>query len=204
MHSTILWSDEELEMIKTSLLYEQTLKYKAHIEKIYLSIKHVLDRFPEYFEDVTLDKFKHAYNLVKSRAWRGRRGRSMIPFADFFNHDIDSETRALNDDFEQFIAGKNYAPGDEVFLKYVDISNDELLLHFGFMIPFSQYDTVLVEITVPQHDHLRAMMLALLDRHTPLVLNGFKESRSCRNYFLLMNVESSCVEGLGIPISLRA
>ncbi|GKD26068.1 hypothetical protein Tco_1232282, partial [Tanacetum coccineum] len=47
MHSTILWSDEELEMIKTSLLYEQTLKYKAHIEKIYLSIKHVLDRFPE-------------------------------------------------------------------------------------------------------------------------------------------------------------
>ncbi|GKC44780.1 hypothetical protein Tco_1062502, partial [Tanacetum coccineum] len=54
----ILWSDEELEMIKTSLLYEQTLKYKAHIEKIYLSIKHVLDRFPEYFEDVTLDKVK--------------------------------------------------------------------------------------------------------------------------------------------------
>ncbi|GJT05141.1 putative RNA-directed DNA polymerase [Tanacetum coccineum] len=143
-------------------------------------------------------------NPVKSRAWRGRRGRSMIPFADFFNHDIDSETRPLNDDFEQFIAGKDYAPGDEVFLKYVDISNDELLLHFGFMIPFSQYDTVLVEITVPQHDHLRAMKLDLLDRHTPLVLNGFKESHSCRCYFLLMNVESSCVEGLGIPISLRA
>ncbi|GKB04115.1 hypothetical protein Tco_0832258 [Tanacetum coccineum] len=66
MHRTILWSDEELEMIKTSLLYKQTLKYKDQIEKIYLSIKHALDCFPEYFEDITLGKFKHAYNLGTS------------------------------------------------------------------------------------------------------------------------------------------
>ncbi|GKC52165.1 SET domain-containing protein [Tanacetum coccineum] len=72
------------------------------------------------------------------------------------------------------------------------------------LLVMSQYDTVLVKITVPQHDHLRAMKLDLLDRHTPLVLNGFKELHYCRCYFLLMNVESSCVEGLGIPISLRA
>nr|GEU79534.1 hypothetical protein [Tanacetum cinerariifolium] len=141
MHSTKLWSDEELEMIKKSLLYDATLDQKAYIEKIYLSIKHVLDHFLEYFEDVTLDKFKHAYNLVycseKLCSWR-------------------------------------------------------------------EYDTVLVEINVPPHDHLREMKLDLLDRHSIQARMRIKKSHYCGNYFIAENVESSCVKGSGISIPLRA
>ncbi|GKA66439.1 hypothetical protein Tco_0766247 [Tanacetum coccineum] len=73
----------------------------------------VLDHFPEYFEHVTLYKFKHARAL------------------EFFNHDAYSELVA--DSFEQeqvskFIAGKNYAPGDEVRIKYGDIPNALLFM----------------------------------------------------------------------------
>ncbi|PWA94972.1 SET domain-containing protein [Artemisia annua] len=185
MHNTMLWSNDELEMIKTSLLYEITLQIKDIIEEEFLNIKHVLDRFPEYFEDVTLHKFKHAYNL------------------DFFNHDIDSETRVLNDDFEpvsKVIAGKNYAPGDEVFIRYKDVTNDKLLLQYGFMNPSSEYHTVLVEFTVPQHDHLHAMKLDLLDRH----LIPDEMGLNVINWFIVRNVERSCVEGRGISIELRA
>ncbi|GJT05142.1 SET domain-containing protein [Tanacetum coccineum] len=243
MHSTMLWSDEELEMIKTSLLYDATLERKAHIEKIYLSIKHVLDRFPEYFEDVTLDKFKHAYNLeywsnlelgvtegvvqwsdlaccnyfkpaflTSASALVTKCNRLMLAFTSMFKAvalakftavDSNSSVTHTLDDFEQqFIAGKNYAPGDEVFIRYLDVSNFELLLQYGFMIPFSEYDTVLVEITVPQHDHLRALKLDLLYRHSIQGRMGFKKPNSCRNYFILENDNSS--EGWGISIPLRA
>nr|GEV66447.1 hypothetical protein [Tanacetum cinerariifolium] len=175
MHSTIFWSDEELEMIKISSLYDETLKHKAQIEKDFSSIKHVLDHFPEYFEDVTLHEFKHAYNLVESRAWISARGVSMIPFADFFNHDAFSETDVLSDDFTQVsevIADENYAPGDEV--------------------------------DVPQHDHLRAMKLDLLDRHTTPALKDVNDLHSSGNCFMVMDVKSSSGKGRGIPQALRA
>nr|GEX43582.1 hypothetical protein [Tanacetum cinerariifolium]GEY40844.1 hypothetical protein [Tanacetum cinerariifolium] len=103
-----------------------------------------------------------------------------------------------------FIAWKNYAPADEVFIRYLDVSNFQLLLQYEFMIPFSKYDTVLVKINVPHHDHLREMKLDLQDGHSIQARMCIKKSHSCRNYFIVKNVESSCVKGLGISIPLRA
>ncbi|PWA94973.1 SET domain-containing protein [Artemisia annua] len=185
----ILWSNEELEMIKISSLYDETLKHKAQIEKDFSSIKHVLDRFPEYFDDVTLHKFKHAYNL------------------DFFNHNAFSETDVLSDDFTQFsevIADENYAPGDEVLIRYGKFSNNRLLLDFGFIFPSNKYDKVHVEVDVPQHDHLCAMKLDLLDRHTTPALRDVNELHSSGNCFMVMEVKSSSGKGRGIPQALRA
>ncbi|GKA52699.1 SET domain-containing protein [Tanacetum coccineum] len=207
MHSTIFWSDEELEMIKISSLYDETLKHKAQIEKDFSSIKHVLDHFPEYFEDVTLHEFKHAYNLVESRAWISARGVSMIPFADFFNHDAFSETDVLSDDFTQVsevIADENYAPGNEVLIRYGKFSNNRLLLDFGFIFPSNKFDKVHVEVDVPQHDHLRAMKLDLLDRHTTPALKDVNDLHSSGNCFMVMEVKSSSGKGRGIPQALRA
>ncbi|KAK1409539.1 hypothetical protein QVD17_36065 [Tagetes erecta] len=207
MHSTIFWSDEELKMIKISSLYHETLKHKAQIEKDFLSIKHVLERFPEYFEGVTLHKFKHAYNLVESRAWISTRGVSMIPFADFFNHDSNSETDVLSDDFKQVsevIADENYNPGDEVLIRYGKFSNARLLLDFGFITPHNKYDQVKVEVNVPQHDHLHALKLDLLHRHTIPSLKDVNDLSSLENGFMVMEVKSKSGKGRGIPQSLRA
>ncbi|XP_024996500.1 histone-lysine N-methyltransferase setd3 isoform X2 [Cynara cardunculus var. scolymus] len=207
MHSTIFWSDEELKMIRISSLYQETLKHKVQIEKDFSSIKHVLDRFPEFFEDVTLHNFKHAYNLVESRAWISTRGVSMIPFADFFNHDGFSETDVLSAEFEQVsevIADENYAPGDQVLIRYGKFSNARLLLDFGFILPCNKYDKVQVEVSVPHRDHLRAMKLDLLDKHTTPPLKGVNDFSSLGNGFLVMEVKSSSGKGRGIPQSLRA
>ncbi|KAM7494978.1 hypothetical protein LguiB_029587 [Lonicera macranthoides] len=101
MNSTIFWTDDELEMIQKSSLYQETIKKKERIEKDFLAIKPVLCHFPDFFEDVDLEDFKHAYGVVGSRAWGSTRGRSMIPFADFLNHDGTSETCLLHDEGKQ-------------------------------------------------------------------------------------------------------
>ncbi|CAI9273491.1 unnamed protein product [Lactuca saligna] len=206
MHSTLFWSDEELKMIKISSLYHETLKHKAQIEKDFSSIKHILEHFPEFFEEVTLDKFKHAYTLVESRGWISTRGVSMIPFADFLNHDGFSETDVLSDDFQQVsevISDQNYAPGDEILIRYGKFSNARLLLDFGFILPCNKYDQVKVEVNLPEHDHLRSMKLDLLERHTTPVPKD-DNALSLGNGFMVMKVKSSSGKGKGIPQSLRA
>ncbi|KAM0064609.1 putative [histone H3]-lysine(4) N-trimethyltransferase [Helianthus debilis subsp. tardiflorus] len=80
-----------------------------------------------------------------------------IPFADFFNHDANSETDVLSGDFKQV---------SEVLIKYRKFSNARLLLDFGFIIPSNKYDQVKVEVNAPQNDHLHALKLELLHRHT--------------------------------------
>ncbi|KAJ0657712.1 putative [Ribulose-bisphosphate carboxylase]-lysine N-methyltransferase [Helianthus annuus] len=152
MHSTVLWSDEELKMLKISSLYHETLKHKAQLEKDFSSIKH-------------------------------------IPFADFFNHDANSETDVLSDDFKQVsevIADENYAPGDEVLIRYGKFSNARLLLDFGFIIPRNKYDQVKVEVNAPQNDHLHALKLDLLHRHTTPSLKDVNDLSSQENGFMVM------------------
>ncbi|KAK1409537.1 hypothetical protein QVD17_36063 [Tagetes erecta] len=160
MHSTIFWSVEELQMIKMSSLYEETLRKKAYIEKYFSSIKHVLDRFPEYFE-------------AESRSWTGPRGASML------------------------IAAKDYAPGDEVLVRYGKLPNPSLLLIFGFVIPHNKYEQAIIEINTPKHDPLLALKMDLWDRHQIQSL--------LRSLELGITLEetSSGDEG-GIPESLRA
>ncbi|KAL0323985.1 UNVERIFIED_CONTAM: hypothetical protein Scaly_2365600 [Sesamum calycinum] len=95
LHSTIFWSNDELAMIQPSALYEETLRQKAQIEKDFCAVKLVFDQFPRHFRDVTLHEFTYAYGLVTSRAWGSSRDVSMIPFADFLNHDGTSEAYVL-------------------------------------------------------------------------------------------------------------
>ncbi|KAJ0914271.1 hypothetical protein HanPSC8_Chr06g0236661 [Helianthus annuus] len=68
----------------------------------------------------------------------------------FFNHDANSETDVLSGDFKQVS----------------EFSNARLLLDFGFIIPSNKYDQVKVEVNAPQNDHLHALKLELLHRHT--------------------------------------
>ena len=88
----------------------------------------------------------------------------------------------------QVIADENYAPGDEVLIRYGKFSNNRLLLDFGFIFPSNKYDKVHVEVDVPQHDHLRAMKLDLLDRHTTPALKDVNELHSSGNCFMVMYV----------------
>ncbi|XP_074358476.1 fructose-bisphosphate aldolase-lysine N-methyltransferase, chloroplastic isoform X3 [Apium graveolens] len=179
LNSTIFWSNDDLEMIEESSLYQETIKQKTQIEEDFLAIKPALQHFPSLVQEVTLKEFKHAYGLVSSRAWTSTKGVSMIPFADFLNHDGISEADVLCDEAKQLsevIADRNYAPGDQVQ----------------------------IELDIPHHDPLRTMKMDLLCRHCTPVLEDDNAFSSCGNSFVIKHVKSGSRKGRGIPQSLRA
>ncbi|MBA0571941.1 hypothetical protein Golob_002310 [Gossypium lobatum] len=129
IHSTIFWSEYELNMICQSSVYQETVNQKAKIEKDFAAVVPALQQFPD-LESITLQDFMCAYfsgrplfanfvvNVaVTSRAWESTKGLSLIPFTDFMNHDGVSKSIVLFDDdkmFSEVIADRNYAPGEEV------------------------------------------------------------------------------------------
>ncbi|XP_074358475.1 fructose-bisphosphate aldolase-lysine N-methyltransferase, chloroplastic isoform X2 [Apium graveolens] len=205
LNSTIFWSNDDLEMIEESSLYQETIKQKTQIEEDFLAIKPALQHFPSLVQEVTLKEFKHAYGLVSSRAWTSTKGVSMIPFADFLNHDGISEADVLCDEAKQLsevIADRNYAPGDQVMIRYGKYSNQTLLLDFGFTLATNVYDQI--ELDIPHHDPLRTMKMDLLCRHCTPVLEDDNAFSSCGNSFVIKHVKSGSRKGRGIPQSLRA
>ncbi|RZC56688.1 hypothetical protein C5167_015556 [Papaver somniferum] len=85
LHCPVFWSKKELEMVQPSSVYKETIDQHTQIEKEYLTIRPVLDRFPHFFEEVTFEDYIHACAVVGSRAWGSSKGLSLIPFADFLN-----------------------------------------------------------------------------------------------------------------------
>lgn len=207
MHGSVFWSDKELEMIRQSALYAETLKQKKQIEKHFLAVKLVFDQFPEQFQNVTVEDFTYAYGLVTSRAWESSRGVSMIPFADFLNHDGTSESYMLSDEAKQHsevIADCDFAPGDEVRIRYGKFSNATLILDFGFTVPCNCYDQVQINFDVPQHDALCTQKLELLGRYRTQSIKDDNEFTYSENSFTIREVRPGSKWGKGIPQSLRA
>lgn len=207
MHCTVFWSDEELEMIRLSALYAETLKQKKQIEKDFLAVQFVFDQFPERFQNVTHQNFTYAYGLVTSRAWGSSRGVSMIPFADFLNHDGTSQSYVLSDEGKQHsevIADREFAPGDEVLIRYGKFSNATLLLDFGFTVSCNRHDQVQIKLNIPQDDTLYTQKLELLVRDRTPSIKDDNEFTSSENSFRIREVRPGSKWGKGIPQSLRA
>ncbi|XP_048140550.1 uncharacterized protein LOC115729922 isoform X5 [Rhodamnia argentea] len=180
MHSTVFWSNEELEMIKESLVYQRTIDKKVGMEREFSVLRHALDhQFPEVSKYMNFEDFMHACALVESRAWESSKGYSLIPFADFLNHDGLAKAVLLRDEQKQFsevIADRNYAPGEQVR----------------------------IQISVPLQDPLYKMKLYLLQRHCLQITCKFGFSKWSSDSFTIKEVRSVKGKGTGIPQSLRA
>ncbi|KAH9767952.1 set domain-containing protein 4 [Citrus sinensis] len=145
-----------------------------------------LECFPEVFDHIKLKDFMHAYALVESRAWRSTKGESLIPFADFLNHDGLSEAVVLHDEDKQL---------SEVWITYGKFSNSTLLLDFGFSLPYNSHDEVQIQIKVPDHDPLLEVKLEVLQSHClPRArdVNGFKSSNDSFTIKLAMQLSTYC------------
>ncbi|XP_073314331.1 ribulose-1,5 bisphosphate carboxylase/oxygenase large subunit N-methyltransferase, chloroplastic isoform X2 [Primulina huaijiensis] len=207
MHSTVFWSNDELEMIQPSALYRETLKQKTQIGKDFTAIKATFDGFHYGVQDITLQEFAYAYGLVTSRAWESSRGVSLIPFADFLNHDGTSEAHVLSDELKQHsevLADRDYAPGDQILIRYGRFSNATLLLDFGFTVPHNIYDQVLVEFSIPHDDQFNAWKLGLLERYRVRNTKEINDFTSEGNIFRIKEVRAGSKKGKGIPQALRA
>ncbi|KAL8521777.1 hypothetical protein ACS0TY_012071 [Phlomoides rotata] len=199
MHCSIFWSDEELEMIRPSCAYAETHKQKESIERDFLGLKLVFDKFPHLFQDPTLEGFTHAYGLVRSRAWESSKGVSLIPFLDFLNHDGNSEARVIvceHDEYSEVTADRDYAKGEEVLIRYGKISNAALLLCLGFTLSNNKYDFVKLELDVPKDDQLCSQKSDILQcLHTP--------SMKADDMFVCSWNSFKIKQGKGIPRTLR-
>ncbi|XP_075486787.1 ribulose-1,5 bisphosphate carboxylase/oxygenase large subunit N-methyltransferase, chloroplastic isoform X5 [Primulina tabacum] len=165
------------------------------------------DGFHYGVQDITLQEFAYAYGLVTSRAWESSRGVSLIPFADFLNHDGTSEAYVLSDELKQHsevLADRDYAPGDQILIRYGRFSNATLLLDFGFTVPHNIYDQVLVEFSIPHDDQFNAWKLGLLERYRVQNTKEINDFTSDGNIFRIKEVRAGSKKGKGIPQALRA
>ncbi|XP_060959354.1 uncharacterized protein LOC115708140 isoform X2 [Cannabis sativa] len=207
MHSTMFWSNDELEMIRQSSLYHETIRQKSLVKNEFLTIKNVIEPFSDIFERITFKDFMHAYAIVSSRAWGSIRGVSLIPFADFLNHNGNVKEFLLNDDEKQLsevIAARDYCPGEQVLIRYGKFSNATLLLDFGFAVPYNIHDEIHIQFEIPYHDPLRRMKLEIMQRHHVVVKKDVNASSPSMDSFTIKEVKASSKKGRGLPQSLRA
>ncbi|KAL5066692.1 hypothetical protein RYX36_017579 [Vicia faba] len=195
MHNTIFWNESELDMIRATSVYQETIYHKYQIEKDFLAIRPVLETFCQSFGDFTCKDFMHACTLVGSRAWGSTKGLSLIPFADFLNHDGISEAIVMSDDDKQC---------SEVFIRYGKFSNATLMLDFGFTVPYNIYDQVQIQFDIPKHDPLHGMKMELLQQYFVPPTNDAKGLKCSVNSFTIKEVKSARGKGKGVPQSLRA
>ncbi|KAH7537328.1 hypothetical protein FEM48_Zijuj03G0080900 [Ziziphus jujuba var. spinosa] len=144
---------------------------------------------------------------VSSRAWGSTKGESLIPFADFLNHDGTSEAVVMSDEDKQLsevIADRDYSPGEQVLIRYGKFSNATLLLDFGFTLPDNIHDQVHIQLNIPHHDPLREMKLEVLQRHHRPIGKDIHGINSSVGSFTIKEVKSASGKGKGIPQSLRA
>ncbi|RXI09053.1 hypothetical protein DVH24_023197 [Malus domestica] len=169
--------DDELELIRQSSVYQETINQRFQIKKEFLVIRTALKNFLKVSKSITYNykDFMHVYALVTSRAWGSTKGYSLV------------------------IADCNYAPGEQVLIRYRKFSNATLLLDFGFTLSYNIYDQVSlgfqftivtmiallcwenveIQVNIPHHDVLREMEWELLKRHHRPIgndVNGFDSS----------------------------
>ncbi|KAI4351157.1 hypothetical protein L6164_005539 [Bauhinia variegata] len=207
LHNTIFWSENELEMICHSSVYQETAKLKSQIKRDFLAVSPVFECFPQIFGDFTYTDFMHACALVGSRAWGSMEGLSLIPFADFLNHEGVSEAIVLSDDDKQcseVVADRDYAPGEQVLISYGKFSNATLMLDFGFTLPYNNHDEVEIQLDIPRSDLLHDMKIELLQQYLVPTTKEMNSSKYSVNTFTIKEVRSARGKGKGVPQSLRA
>ncbi|XP_018510487.1 ribulose-1,5 bisphosphate carboxylase/oxygenase large subunit N-methyltransferase, chloroplastic isoform X1 [Brassica rapa] len=206
MHSTIFWDENEFSMIRCSAVHKETVKQKARIEREFSLVSQAFkEHLTSAIERPSLENFMYAYTLVGSRAWETSRGISLIPFADFMNHDGLSASIVLTDEGNQLsevTADRDYSPGDEVLIRYGEFSNATLMLDFGFTLPYNTHDEVQIQMDIPNDDPLRNMKLGLLQTHYTRSVKDINIFHSSYDTFTIKEVKSAT--GKGIPQSLRA
>ncbi|CAL0316260.1 unnamed protein product [Lupinus luteus] len=227
----IFWNESELEMIRQSSVYQETINQKSQIEKDFLAVRPVFECLHQSFGVFTYKDFMHACTLVLfdnfnvkspvgSRAWGSTKGLSLV------------------------IADRDYAPGEQVLIRYGKFSNATLIVDFGFTVPYNSYDQVFlvlelqeaynislcvfppvccfivmiapatrdkaghsqvqIQFDIPKHDPLHDMKLELLERCFVLPTEDVKSLEHSVNSFTIKEVKSARGKGKGIPQSLRA
>ncbi|XP_037408770.1 ribosomal lysine N-methyltransferase 4-like isoform X3 [Triticum dicoccoides] len=179
MHNMMFWDLDELDMVRHSPVYDEAIKQKEQVRKQFSAAKPALEHFPHLFEEIKLEDFMHSSALVSSRAWQTSRGVSLVPFADFLNHDGASDSILVYDEekaVSEVIADRNYAVGEQAHI-WIDMS---------------------------EQDPLYKKKLDIWEKHRTPKSQHMCSSGCARTSFAIKEVKCSGNKGVGIPQALRA
>ncbi|KAF7026607.1 hypothetical protein CFC21_038711 [Triticum aestivum] len=179
MHNMMFWDLDELDMVRHSPVYDEAIKQKEQVRKQFSAAKPALEHFPHLFEEIKLEDFMHSSALVSSRAWQTSRGVSLVPFADFLNHDGASDSILVYDEekaVSEVIADRNYAVGEQAHI-WIDMS---------------------------EQDPLYKKKLDIWEKHRTPKSQHMCSSGCARTSFAIKEVKYSGNKGVGIPQALRA
>ncbi|CAM0145913.1 unnamed protein product [Urochloa decumbens] len=207
MHNVMFWDLNELQMVRNSSVYNEAIEQREQIKKEFSAVTPVLEYFPHLFGEVKLEDFMHAYALVSSRAWRTSKGVSLIPFADFLNHDGHSNSILLYDEkkaVSEVIADRNYAVGEQVMIRYGKHSNAVLALNFGFTLSRNIYDQVQTWVDMPDEDLFYMEKLDTWLRHHGPKSEDMFSCNYTKASFVIKEVKFCRGKAVGVPQILRA
>ncbi|KAF2417701.1 putative histone-lysine N-methyltransferase [Tothia fuscella] len=150
--SSIFFTEAELEFCAGSSLYATTKQLDQQIEADYKElVVRLLGPWPELFplDKFTIEDYKWATCTIWSRAMdfklpSGDSIRLLAPFADMLNHSSEVEqchTYDVSSGNLSILAGKDYKPGDQVYINYGPIPNNRLLRLYGFVLPGNPNDS---------------------------------------------------------------
>ncbi|CAO2167886.1 unnamed protein product [Urochloa humidicola] len=207
MHNMMFWDLNELQMVRNSSVFNKAIEQREQIKKEFSGVKPVLECFPHLFGEVKLEDFMHACALVSSRAWRTSNGVSLIPFADFLNHDGRSNSLLLYDekkDVSEVVADRNYAVCEQVMIRYGKYSNAVLALNFGFTLSRNIYDKVETWVDMPDQDLFYMEKLDTWLRHHGPKSEDMFSCNYTKASFVIKEVKFCRDKAVGVPQILRA
>ncbi|KAL4423246.1 hypothetical protein ABPG77_000038 [Micractinium sp. CCAP 211/92] len=105
------------------------------------------DKDPFGGAEVDANALGWALAVVTSRAFRTRgpnQPASLLPLVDMSNHSFEPNAKVVPGPggSMQMVALRELRAGEDVLISYGSLSNDFLLLDYGFLIPGNPYDTV--------------------------------------------------------------
>lgn len=112
------------------------------------------------FKDIEESDFKYAWIIVQSRAFADddiekddegddcETEMALLPIADRLNHSAEAEVASTTEDSYIFTAGKYYRAGEEVCISYGNLTNDELLVDYGFLLEHNPHDKAYLDIFI--------------------------------------------------------
>ena len=135
------WSEEKLNFIKGTFIYQQIINYKKRLLNLYQNLKDNIN-----FK-LSFDKYVWARNFVTSRNFtldiNGENHYSIVPFADLLNHSFDYNTTYFFDNTSNSFKIKslrNIKIGQTVTDSYGNSkSAHNYLLYYGFYPDNNQF-----------------------------------------------------------------
>lgn len=139
MHLPLLWPNEDLALLDTP--DGEVFRWRAAVAEEAEEVLRVVRAHSSAFDGLTFTtqdwlwaraiSLSRPYLLDPEDEW----SLAIIPLVDFSNHrdDADCAIRCLEDGSVAFVAGRAYAPGEQVWTSYGQVSASHKFFTFGFL-----------------------------------------------------------------------